>query len=180
MHELIENIDIGGPTLIRAAAKNYQDVAVVASPEDYAGVLQELHESQGELSEPTLVAAGPEGFRTDGGLRSGHQRASGTGRRRRRAGLAGVPGYSRAARAGSALRRESAPIGGALFQPAGGIAGAEQLQGKELSYNNLVDLDAAWQLIQEFERARLGRHQAHQSLRMRRRRDAGRELPAGF
>ncbi len=50
----------------------------------------------------------------------------------------------------------------------GGIAGAEQLQGKELSYNNLVDLDAAWQLIQRIRPARRCDHQAHQSLRMRR------------
>src|SRR5215467_4485587 len=54
MHELIENIDIGGPTLIRAAAKNYQDVAVVTSPNDYAAILQELHECKGNLSEATL------------------------------------------------------------------------------------------------------------------------------
>src|ERR1700736_6024887 len=54
MAELIENIDIGGPTLIRAAEKNYQDVAVVVSPDDYAVILQELHECHGLLSEPTL------------------------------------------------------------------------------------------------------------------------------
>src|ERR1700738_1892324 len=54
MAELIENIDIGGPTLIRAAAKNYQDVAVVTSPDDYPAILQELHECHGQLSEPTL------------------------------------------------------------------------------------------------------------------------------
>ena len=54
MAELIENIDIGGPTLIRAAAKNYQDVAVVTSAEDYPAILQELHECKGQLSEPTL------------------------------------------------------------------------------------------------------------------------------
>ncbi len=54
LSELIENIDIGGPTLIRAAAKNYQDVAVVVSPENYPAILEELHERQGELCEPTL------------------------------------------------------------------------------------------------------------------------------
>src|ERR1700737_1094150 len=51
LSELIENIDIGGPTLIRAAAKNYQDAAVVTSPEDYPPILQELHECKGQLSE---------------------------------------------------------------------------------------------------------------------------------
>src|SRR5258708_2958449 len=54
MAELIENIDIGGPTLIRAAAKNYQDVAVVVSPEDYPAILEEMHENDGQVSEPTL------------------------------------------------------------------------------------------------------------------------------
>ena len=52
--ELIENIDIGGPTLIRAAAKNYQDVAVVTSTEDYPAILQELTDRDGDLCEPTL------------------------------------------------------------------------------------------------------------------------------
>ena len=55
LSELIENIDIGGPTLIRAAAKNYQDVAVVVSPDDYPAILEELHERRRRASrEPTL------------------------------------------------------------------------------------------------------------------------------
>ena len=62
MAELIENIDIGGPTLIRAAAKNYQDVAVVASPEDYPAILEELHERKGELCEPTLWGLAQKAF----------------------------------------------------------------------------------------------------------------------
>src|SRR3954471_12296831 len=53
VHELIENIDIGGPTMIRAAAKNYQDVAVVVSPDDYAGLLEEIGARKGELSVST-------------------------------------------------------------------------------------------------------------------------------
>ena len=61
----------------------------------------------------------------------------------------------------------------------GGIAGAEQLHGKELSYNNLVDLDAAWQLVLEFDQPASADHQAHQSVRLRRRFDAGRKLPPG-
>src|SRR5580704_2377312 len=50
LEELIENIDIGGPTMIRAAAKNYQDVAVVTSPEDYAGIIEELRSNGGSLT----------------------------------------------------------------------------------------------------------------------------------
>src|SRR5687768_6168866 len=51
LHDLIENIDIGGPTMIRAAAKNWQDVAVVVSPSDYDAVVNELRDHQGEISE---------------------------------------------------------------------------------------------------------------------------------
>ncbi len=55
MEEAIENIDIGGPTLIRAAAKNYRHVAVVTDPGDYAAILQEMQQSQGRLSEATTL-----------------------------------------------------------------------------------------------------------------------------
>src|SRR5579859_7635776 len=62
LSELIANIDIGGPTLIRAAAKNYQDVAVVVSPDDYPVILEELHERQGQLCEPTLWGLAKKAF----------------------------------------------------------------------------------------------------------------------
>src|ERR1017187_4197042 len=152
MHELIENIDIGGPTLIRAAAKNYQDVAVVASPEDYAAVLEELHERKGELSEPTLWRLAQKAF----ALTAAYDRAIST--RLSRVGAEeerGLPAFLdiRAPRALDLRYGENPHQSAALYtNRRGGIAGAEQLQGKELSYNNLVDLDAAWQLIQEFSR----------------------------
>jgi phosphoribosylaminoimidazolecarboxamide formyltransferase / IMP cyclohydrolase len=151
MHELIENIDIGGPTLIRAAAKNYQDVAVVASPDDYAAILEELHERNGELCEPTLWRLAQKAF----ALTAAYDRAIST--RLSRVGLEeerGLPAFLdiRAPRALDLRYGENPHQAAALYtNRRGGIAGAEQLQGKELSYNNLVDLDAAWQLIQEFE-----------------------------
>ena len=64
LEELIENIDIGGPTMIRAAAKNYQDVAVVVSPEDYASVLEELRAGGGRLSRQTKWRLAKKAFRT--------------------------------------------------------------------------------------------------------------------
>src|SRR5579863_6633608 len=64
LEELIENIDIGGPTMIRAAAKNHQDVAVVVSPEDYAGILAELKANSGELSPATKWNLARNAFRT--------------------------------------------------------------------------------------------------------------------
>ncbi|MBZ5583361.1 MAG: hypothetical protein LAQ30_14360 [Acidobacteriia bacterium] len=64
LEELIENIDIGGPSMIRAAAKNYQDVAVVVSPRDYAGILDELRKSGGALSHETKWRLAKQAFRT--------------------------------------------------------------------------------------------------------------------
>src|ERR1700675_1016399 len=150
MAELIENIDIGGPTLIRAAAKNYQDVAVVTSPDDYPAILQELHECKGQLSEPTLWRLAQKAF----ALTAAYDRAIST--RLARVGAkdeSGLPPFLdiRAPRALDLRYGENPHQSAALYSVRqGGIAGAEQLQGKELSYNNLVDLDAAWQLIQEF------------------------------
>jgi phosphoribosylaminoimidazolecarboxamide formyltransferase/IMP cyclohydrolase len=151
MAELIENIDIGGPTLIRAAAKNYQDVAVVTSPEDYAAILEELHECKGQLSEPTLWRLAQKAF----ALTAAYDRAIST--RLARVGAneeSGLPAFLdiRAPRALDLRYGENPHQSAALYSNRqGGIAGAEQLQGKELSYNNLVDLDAAWQLIHEFD-----------------------------
>jgi len=151
MHELIENIDIGGPTLIRAAAKNYQDVAVVTSPDDYPAILQELHECKGGLSEGTLWRLAQKAFT----VTAAYDRAIST--RLASIGVeegSGLPPFLdiRAPRALDLRYGENPHQKAALYSNRqGGIAGAEQLQGKELSYNNLVDLDAAWQLIQEFE-----------------------------
>ena len=149
--ELIENIDIGGPTLIRAAAKNYQDVAVVTSSDDYAAILEELHERSGELCEPTLWRLAQKAF----ALTAAYDRAISA-----RLSQVGTEPDSplpplldiRAPRALDLRYGENPHQSAALYSNRqGGIAGAEQLQGKELSFNNLVDIDAAWQLIQEFD-----------------------------
>jgi phosphoribosylaminoimidazolecarboxamide formyltransferase/IMP cyclohydrolase len=152
LSELIANIDIGGPTLIRAAAKNYQDVAVVVSPDDYPAILEELHERETGLSEPTLWGLAKKAF----ALTAAYDRAISA--RLARVGVedeSGLPAFLdiRAPRALDLRYGENPHQKAALYSSRqGGIAGAEQLQGKELSYNNLVDLDAAWQLIREFER----------------------------
>jgi len=152
LSELIANIDIGGPTLIRAAAKNYQDVAVVVSPEDYPAILEELHERQGELCEPTLWGLAKKAF----ALTAAYDRTI-SARLERVGGEdeSGLPAFLdiRAPRALDLRYGENPHQRAALYSTRlGGIAGAEQLQGKELSYNNLVDLDAAWQLAREFDR----------------------------
>ena len=152
LSELIANIDIGGPTLIRAAAKNYQDVAVVVSPDDYPLILEELHEREGSLCEPTLWGLAKKAF----ALTAAYDRAISA--RLARVGAedeSGLPAFLdiRAPRALDLRYGENPHQKAALYSNRqGGIGSAEQLQGKELSYNNLVDLDAAWQLIREFDR----------------------------
>jgi phosphoribosylaminoimidazolecarboxamide formyltransferase/IMP cyclohydrolase len=148
--ELIENIDIGGPTMIRAAAKNYQDVAVVTSSADYPALIEELRANDGSLSRETHWNLAKKAFATT----AAYDRAVS-------ARLAEIPPTNeplpamldiRAPRT-IALRYGENPHQSAALYSSGktGIAGAEQLHGKELSYNNLVDLDAAWQLIGEFD-----------------------------
>jgi phosphoribosylaminoimidazolecarboxamide formyltransferase/IMP cyclohydrolase len=158
--ELIENIDIGGPTMLRAAAKNYQDVAVVTAPEDYPAILEELRASGGELSLDTKWQLAKKVFRTTADYDSAIS-----------ARLESEPQpepQSEPRPSGSVLPRtlairapklmdlrygENPHQAAALYgRPGQGIAGAAQLHGKELSYNNLVDLDAAWQLVNEFDR----------------------------
>jgi phosphoribosylaminoimidazolecarboxamide formyltransferase/IMP cyclohydrolase len=148
--ELIENIDIGGPTMIRAAAKNYQDVAVVTSSADYLALIEELRANDGSLSRETHWNLAKKAFATT----AAYDRAVSMR-------LAEIPPTNeplpamldiRAPRT-IALRYGENPHQSAALYSNGktGIAGAEQLHGKELSYNNLVDLDAAWQLIGEFD-----------------------------
>jgi phosphoribosylaminoimidazolecarboxamide formyltransferase / IMP cyclohydrolase len=149
LEELIENIDIGGPSLIRAAAKNYQDVAVVVSPEDYDAILQELRANGGVIRRETKWRLARKAFRTT----AAYDTAIST-----RLDQDHEPTVLPAALDLHAPKLMDLRYGenphqqAALYGKAGsGIAGAEQLQGKELSYNNLVDLDAAWQLALEFE-----------------------------
>jgi phosphoribosylaminoimidazolecarboxamide formyltransferase/IMP cyclohydrolase len=148
--ELIENIDIGGPTMIRAAAKNYQDVAVVTSCTDYPALIEELRANDGSLSRETQWDLAKKAFATT----AAYDRAISLR-------LAEIPPTNeplprtldiRVPRA-IALRYGENPHQSAALYVNGktGIGGAEQLHGKELSYNNLVDLDAAWQLIGEFD-----------------------------
>ena len=155
--DLIENIDIGGPTMIRAAAKNYQDVAVVVSPGDYPGVLEEL-KANGSLSLATHWELAKKAF----SLTATYDRAITT--RLSRITVEGsefadrveaLPAVLdvRAERLLSLRYGENPHQAAALYSAVpSGIAGGEKLQGKELSFNNLVDLDAAYRLVSEFDK----------------------------
>ena len=157
--ELIENIDIGGPSMIRAAAKNFQDVAVLTSPEDYAVVSEELKANDGNLSYATHWNLAKKAFaRTaayDAAIsaRLAAIEAEGDGELKDEPQVLPAMYNVVVPRKQSLRYGENPHQSAALYaQPdATGIAGGRQLHGKELSYNNLVDLDAAWQLVSEFK-----------------------------
>jgi phosphoribosylaminoimidazolecarboxamide formyltransferase/IMP cyclohydrolase len=159
--ELIENIDIGGPTMVRSAAKNFESVAVVTDPADYAAVAAEIT-AHGEVSLATRLELARKAFaltaRYDGKIATELERLS--------ANSGGIELGQRPllperlhfayARRQELRYGENPHQRAALYVPAGsaakGLAAARQLQGKELSYNNLVDLEAALDLAMEFRR----------------------------
>jgi phosphoribosylaminoimidazolecarboxamide formyltransferase/IMP cyclohydrolase len=152
--ELIENIDIGGPTMIRAAAKNFQDVAVVVSPDQYDAILEELARNEGALTSATHWHLAQQAFlhtaAYDQAVSARLLEVDAAGQTIAREELPARLTIS-APRAAVLRYGENPHQQAALYRlDDGGIAGAEQLHGKELSYNNLVDLDAAWLLVQEF------------------------------
>ncbi|MFZ0979766.1 MAG: bifunctional phosphoribosylaminoimidazolecarboxamide formyltransferase/IMP cyclohydrolase [Candidatus Acidiferrales bacterium] len=158
--ELIENIDIGGPAMVRSAAKNFQSVGVVTDPDDYAAIAAELRERH-ELSLATRLSLARKAYartaRYDGEIATELERLAAANGDVTIGPLEKLPERIHIAieRRQSMRYGENPHQAAALYVPAGrptaGLAGAKQLQGKELSYNNLVDLDAAWALVQEFK-----------------------------
>jgi phosphoribosylaminoimidazolecarboxamide formyltransferase / IMP cyclohydrolase len=158
---LIENIDIGGPSMVRSAAKNFEDVAIVTRVSDYPALIEELKSNNGSLSRETRWRLAKQAFATTAAYDSAiantlDQIAS--------APASAEPAAPDASSFPSTLRinmplAQSLRYGENPHQRAAlysdrsglGIAGASQLQGKELSFNNLVDLDACWELAQEFD-----------------------------
>ena len=162
--DIIENIDIGGPSMVRSAAKNFQDVAIVTSPADYEAIAQEMESQRRIALAANQVAAGAKGICHHCGLRLGDRFDSGADRRsgaRRVESLtlpAAASGFPETLRLtfhkAFDLRYGENPHQKAALYSDGsgkGIANGKQLQGKELSYNNIVDLQAAWDLAQEFD-----------------------------
>ncbi len=156
--DLIENIDIGGPSMIRSAAKNFQDVAVVTSPGDYDSLAEEMTKSGGTLSAATKWRLAQKAFATtaayDSAIASTLERVSANGHLEARP-ESGFPQNLRLSFGKIMdLRYGENPHQKAAMYSDGsstGVANGHQLQGKELSYNNIVDLQAAWDLAQEFD-----------------------------
>lgn len=152
--EAIENIDIGGPALIRAAAKNHKSVGVVVDPNDYPQVLAELRAQAGSLSDDMRFKLAIKSFRHTSAYDSAIA-----------AYLAKVEGSElfpdplvMRFRKAQAMRYGENPHQKAAFYvdpgaASGTIAKAKQLQGKELSYNNIADADAALECVKTFDDA---------------------------
>ncbi|MGD0696098.1 MAG: bifunctional phosphoribosylaminoimidazolecarboxamide formyltransferase/IMP cyclohydrolase [Terriglobia bacterium] len=148
--ELIENIDIGGPSMIRSAAKNFEDVTVVVDAADYPTVLEEMKNNQGSVSRETRARLARKAFATtaayDGAISATLQKWA-NGALPENLHLSYLKfielRYGENPHQKAALYRDGASAGR-------GLGWAKQLQGKELSYNNLLDLEAASRLIEEF------------------------------
>ncbi len=162
--ELIENIDIGGPSMVRSAAKNFEDVAVVTNVADYAALTEELQANQGKMCRATRWRLAKQAFALTAAYDLGIANA-----------LEAIPELLEEEAAVQLPATAAAPLpvtlrlaypqtmslrygenphqNAALYADGSGagIAGLQQFQGKELSYNNLVDLDACWELVHEFE-----------------------------
>jgi len=158
---LIENIDIGGPSMVRSAAKNFEDVAIVTRVADYPALIEELKAARGGLTRATRWSLAKQAFATTAAYDTA---IANTLEKIAEAPAAESPAVADATAFPAALRinfplAQSLRYGENPHQRAAlyadgsglGIAGAPQLQGKELSYNNLVDLDACWELTQEFD-----------------------------
>ncbi len=153
LEEAVENIDIGGPAMLRAAAKNYGTVAAIVDPADYPRVLQELR-TKGAVSAETRFALARKAFAHtaayDGAVTDyltsldGERRAEYpdvlTLQFRKLQDLR----YGENPHQSAAFYRDARPVAGAL-------ANYCQVQGKELSYNNIADADAAWECVKQFE-----------------------------
>ena len=156
--DVIENIDIGGPTMVRAAAKNFPDVTIVVDPADYPAVIAELDANRGAISPATNFTLARKAFAHTAyydsviaGWLAG-QRPPGKER------IAPAPPYPPTlalplVKVQDLRYGENPHQTAALYRepgPAAGVAGAAQLGGKELSFNNLLDLEAAWAAARDF------------------------------
>jgi phosphoribosylaminoimidazolecarboxamide formyltransferase/IMP cyclohydrolase len=169
IEEAVEQIDIGGPSMIRSAAKNYKDVAVVTSPELYEQILREMKEHNGALSFETRASLSLQAFartsaydeaiaaylgaRQIGGMIDESIRRTSSNEEGEVAVPAGFADYVELSLSKMAdLRYGENPHQMAALFATGepGVASAEVMSGKEMSFNNYVDADAAWQLACDF------------------------------
>ena len=153
--DAIENIDIGGPTMVRSAAKNHKDVAVLVNNSDYAEVVEELKKNQGQLKYQTRYELMVKAFEhTAGydGMIANHFGARGTDNTARDFSNTFNMQYFKT----QEMRYGENPHQKAAFYTEASpteasVATAKQLQGKELSFNNIADTDAALECVKQFD-----------------------------
>jgi phosphoribosylaminoimidazolecarboxamide formyltransferase/IMP cyclohydrolase len=151
LDDAIENIDIGGPAMIRAASKNHDGVAVVVSPDDYDDVLQRLESNQLGLTQRRRLAAKAYAHTASYDTAITHYLSQSLGD-----GALGER-FLYSGELSERLRYGENPHQEAAFYvdqqaPDGSLASAKQLQGKALSYNNIADTDAALECVKQFDR----------------------------
>jgi phosphoribosylaminoimidazolecarboxamide formyltransferase/IMP cyclohydrolase len=155
MDEAIENIDIGGPAMVRAAAKNHAFVAVVTDPADYKPLIERMKAARGKIGFDERFALAVKAFSHTAeydGMISNWLSARGPDGQAR----AFPDRFNLQVRLAQTLRYGENPHQAAAFYverdpPQGTLARFKQLQGKELSYNNIADADAAWECCRTFE-----------------------------
>jgi phosphoribosylaminoimidazolecarboxamide formyltransferase/IMP cyclohydrolase len=158
LEDAIENIDIGGPAMLRSSAKNHKDVVVICDPADYDKVLNEMRTGQGDVSYETRFSLAKKVFahtaQYDGAITN---YLSSLGADHQHATRSAYPDtlnlqftkvqdmrYGENPHQSAAFYRDLSPVSGAL-------ANYRQLQGKELSYNNIADADAAWECVKSLD-----------------------------
>jgi phosphoribosylaminoimidazolecarboxamide formyltransferase/IMP cyclohydrolase len=154
LDEAIENIDIGGPAMVRSSAKNYHHVAIVTDPADYSALVAEMQTNEGSLTDATRFNLAKKAFthtaQYDGHI-SNYLTALNEQGERETFGEQLTLQFSRAQ---TCRYGENPHQAGAFYveanAPAGTIATARQIQGKELSYNNIADTDAALECVKQF------------------------------
>jgi phosphoribosylaminoimidazolecarboxamide formyltransferase/IMP cyclohydrolase len=156
MDDAIENIDIGGPAMVRAAAKNHAFVAVVTDPRDYAPIIEQMKKSKGQVSDDERYRLAAKAFshtaEYDGMISNWLTARARDGGKAREF----PERFNLQMRLAQALRYGENPHQSAAFYverdpPPGTLANFRQLQGKELSYNNIADADAAWECCRTFD-----------------------------
>jgi len=154
LEEAIENIDIGGPSLLRASAKNYQDVAVVINPQDYPIILEELEKNQGEISLEVKKRLATEVFEHTSfydGIISQYLRKNLLKESTSFPRILNLLGEKVSDLRYGENPHQSASFYKEIFVDESNLGDAVQLGGKELSFNNLVDLGAVLEIVKDFQ-----------------------------
>ncbi|MBI4706856.1 MAG: bifunctional phosphoribosylaminoimidazolecarboxamide formyltransferase/IMP cyclohydrolase [Candidatus Omnitrophica bacterium] len=156
IEEVIENIDIGGPSMLRSAAKNHQSVAVVCNPGRYKTVIDELERNQGSLPEELLRDLAIEVFARTSSYDAAINKYLSDCFKTNQSSAGFSQKWSLNFEKIQELRYGENPHQKAAFYKeagkSGGLISAKQLQGKELSFNNILDLNSALELVKEFSR----------------------------